>query len=91
MPVPPLPTLHPAMAFDEAARAVLDYLRQRIAPDITAVPAYAEAPGAQEIGLVAYAGMPITEADGGLFGVLCGLSTGPVVKRGRRQDRTSAA
>jgi diguanylate cyclase len=49
-----------------------------VAPDVQSVPAYAAAPATGEFGIKAYAGMPITEADGGTFGVLCGLSTSPI-------------
>lgn len=45
----------------------------RIAPDVSAVPAYAASRAAQALGVHGYAGMPITEGDGSLFGVLCGV------------------
>jgi diguanylate cyclase (GGDEF)-like protein len=48
-----------------------------VAPSLAEVPAYAEQPVTQALGLTAYAGMPITEADGSVFGVLCGLSAAP--------------
>lgn len=45
----------------------------RIAPDTTAVPAYAAAPIGREIRIGAYIGVPLTNTDGSLFGTLCGI------------------
>ncbi len=45
----------------------------RIAPDAMAVPEYASAGVAQQIDIGAYVGIPIVQADGELFGTLCGL------------------
>lgn len=45
----------------------------RIAPDAQAVPAYRNAPIAQQIPIQAYVGVPLTQADGSLFGTLCGI------------------
>jgi diguanylate cyclase len=45
----------------------------RIAPDSTLVPAYAAAPIARQIRIGAYVGVPLTKADGSLFGTLCAI------------------
>jgi diguanylate cyclase len=47
-----------------------------VAPDIRIVPAYAEAPVASRLPIKAYVGMPITFADGSLFGALCAIDPG---------------
>ncbi len=49
----------------------------RIAPDAMAVPEYAAAGVATQIDIGAYVGIPITRADGELFGTLCGLDKAP--------------
>jgi len=49
----------------------------RLAPDAAAVPLYARAPINQAVKIGAYAGAPIAEADGTLFGVICGLDRVP--------------
>lgn len=45
----------------------------RIAPDSAAVPAYAAAPIGRQLPISAYIGVPLTKADGGLFGTLCAI------------------
>ncbi len=45
----------------------------RIAPDAAAVPLYAAATVNQSVEIGAYAGAPIVEPDGTLFGAICGL------------------
>ncbi|MBW0113856.1 bifunctional diguanylate cyclase/phosphodiesterase [Pseudonocardia abyssalis] len=45
----------------------------RIAPDAMAVPQYAETAAAAGMRIGAYAGVPILDADGSLFGTLCGF------------------
>jgi diguanylate cyclase len=45
----------------------------RVAPDTTAVPAYAAAPIGREMRIGAYIGVPLTNSDGSLFGTLCGV------------------
>lgn len=45
----------------------------RIAPDTTAVPAYAAAPVGRDMPIGAYIGVPLTNPDGTLFGTLCGI------------------
>ncbi|QDF98057.1 histidine kinase [Azoarcus sp. DD4] len=45
----------------------------RIAPDSDAVPAYAAAPIGQQLPIKAYIGVPLTHADGSLFGTLCAI------------------
>ena len=46
----------------------------RVAPRIADVPAYAQAPIAQQLKVAAYVGVPLVDAQGRLFGTLCGLS-----------------
>ncbi len=45
----------------------------RIAPDSEAVPAYAAAPVGRHVPIKAYIGVPLTHADGRLFGTLCAI------------------
>lgn len=45
----------------------------RVAPDSEAVPAYAAAPVGGQIQIGAYIGVPLTHADGRLFGTLCAI------------------
>ncbi len=45
----------------------------RIAPDSDAVPAYASAPIGRQVPIKAYIGVPLTAADGALFGTLCAI------------------
>jgi len=45
----------------------------RIAPDTSAVAAYVTAPVGREMPIGAYIGVPLTNADGTLFGTLCGI------------------
>lgn len=49
----------------------------RLAPDAAAIPLYANAAVNQAVKIGAYAGAPIAEADGTLFGVICGLDRVP--------------
>lgn len=124
-----LPAMTPSMTFDQAAQAVLDYLRTsvpmgfwsvtrvengrqtylyldednsyglhkggshpweasycihmvagrapHVAPEAQSVPLYRDAPVSKAIEIGAYAGMPITEPDGTLFGAICGLDPEP--------------
>lgn len=48
-----------------------------VAPDTSHVPLYRDARVQQELTINAYAGVPIREPDGSLFGVLCGLDRAP--------------
>jgi diguanylate cyclase len=48
-----------------------------IAPRITEVPAYANAPLAGQVGIGAYIGLPLIRADGTLFGTLCAFDPEP--------------
>ncbi|WP_337060401.1 GAF domain-containing protein [Kineococcus sp. G2] len=52
-----------------------------IAPDVAAVPQYANAPVRQQAPIGAYVGVPLHDADGGLFGTLCGLDPLPQDRR----------
>jgi diguanylate cyclase (GGDEF)-like protein len=45
----------------------------RVAPDSEAVPAYAAAPVGRQVPIKAYIGVPLTHADGRLFGTLCAI------------------
>lgn len=45
----------------------------RIAPRSDAVPAYAAAPIGRQVQIKAYVGLPLTRADGSLFGTLCAI------------------
>lgn len=45
----------------------------RIAPDSDCVPAYAAAPIGRQVPIKAYIGVPLTSADGTLFGTLCAI------------------
>ena len=45
----------------------------RVAPDSEAVPAYATAPVGRQVPIKAYIGVPLTHADGRLFGTLCAI------------------
>lgn len=45
----------------------------RVAPDSEAVPAYAAAPIGRQVPIKAYIGVPLTHADGRLFGTLCAI------------------
>lgn len=52
-------------------------LGPRIAPDTSVVPAYAAAPVARRLPIQAYVGVPLTNADGTLFGTLCAIDSRP--------------
>lgn len=45
----------------------------RIAPRSDTIPAYAAAPISQQVDIKAYVGLPLTRADGSLFGTLCAI------------------
>lgn len=49
----------------------------RIAPDSARVPIYAAAPIGRQVPIRAYVGVPITFADGSLFGTLCAIDPSP--------------
>lgn len=53
----------------------------RIAPDSDSVPAYAAAPIGRQVNIGAYVGVPLTDADGGLFGTLCAIDPSPQSKQ----------
>jgi len=50
----------------------------RVAPRTADVPAYAELPLAGELPVGAYVGVPLVDAQGKLFGTLCGISPRPM-------------
>lgn len=60
---------------DTICERMVDGLGPNIANDVSAVPAYKDAPMGQVMPIGAYIGVPITLADGTLFGTLCGLDT----------------
>jgi diguanylate cyclase len=49
----------------------------RVAPDCKVVSAYADAPIATQLPIRAYVGVPLSRADGTLFGTLCGVHSEP--------------
>jgi diguanylate cyclase len=49
----------------------------RIAPRSEAVPTYATAPIGQQVRIGAYVGVPLSRADGSLFGTLCAIHPAP--------------
>jgi len=49
----------------------------RIAPNSEVVPAYAAAPMCRQVPIKAYIGVPLTHADGRLFGTLCAIDPQP--------------
>lgn len=59
---------------DSFCQYVVDGSGPRIAPDAMAVPEFASAGVAQVMEIGAYVGMPIRDADGTIFGTICGLS-----------------
>jgi diguanylate cyclase (GGDEF)-like protein len=48
-----------------------------IAPDVNAVPVYANAPIKRKMDIGAYVGIPLRRTDGSLFGTLCGIDPSP--------------
>ncbi len=52
----------------------------RVAPDANLVPAYAAAPIGRQLPIGAYIGVPLSDADGGLFGTLCAIDPSPQPK-----------
>ncbi|HEY9023045.1 MAG TPA: diguanylate cyclase [Burkholderiaceae bacterium] len=50
----------------------------RIAPRAAEVASYADAPIARQLDIAAYVGVPLFDAEGRLFGTLCGLSRKPM-------------
>jgi diguanylate cyclase len=50
----------------------------RIAPRVADVPAYADVPLARSLPIGAYVGVPLFNAEGELFGTLCGLNPEPM-------------
>lgn len=53
----------------------------RISPDSDLVPAYAAAPIGRQVAIGAYVGVPLSDADGSLFGTLCAIDPNPQPKR----------
>lgn len=58
---------------DSFCREMVDDHGPRIAPDARAIPAYRDAAIGQRAPIQAYVGVPLTQADGSLFGTLCGI------------------
>ena len=50
----------------------------RVAPRVDEVPAYAALPFARQLPIGAYVGVPLCDAEGQLFGTLCGLNPRPM-------------
>jgi diguanylate cyclase (GGDEF)-like protein len=50
----------------------------RVAPRVHDVPAYAGLPFARQLPIGAYVGVPLCDAEGHLFGTLCGLNPNPM-------------
>jgi diguanylate cyclase (GGDEF)-like protein len=50
----------------------------RVAPRAVDVPAYAELPFTRQLPIGAYVGVPLVDAEGQLFGTLCGLNPQPM-------------
>ena len=50
----------------------------RVAPRAVDVPAYADLPFTQQLPIGAYVGVPLVDAEGKLFGTLCGLNPQPM-------------
>ncbi|MCC5950401.1 MAG: sensor domain-containing diguanylate cyclase [Nitriliruptoraceae bacterium] len=53
----------------------------RVAPDVRRVPTYVMAEAALPLSIGAYVGIPVQDADGSLFGTICGLDPGQVDDR----------
>ncbi|MEZ0494446.1 hypothetical protein AB2L28_19585 [Kineococcus sp. TBRC 1896] len=58
-------------------RRMVNGLGPAVVPVLAAVPNYARAPYATALGMTAYAGLPLRDADGRLLGVLAGWSSRP--------------
>lgn len=58
---------------DSFCHAMVRGQAPRVAPDAQAIAAYRDAPIAQQVPIQAYVGVPLTLADGSLFGTLCGI------------------
>jgi len=50
----------------------------RVAPSTADIPAYAALPFTQQLPIGAYVGVPLVDAEGQLFGTLCGISPRPM-------------
>ncbi|MEO5687934.1 MAG: sensor domain-containing diguanylate cyclase [Burkholderiaceae bacterium] len=50
----------------------------RVAPSTADIPAYASLPITEQLPIGAYVGVPLVDADGQLFGTLCGLNPQPM-------------
>ena len=58
----------------------------RVAPDSDQVPAYAAAPIRDQLPIKAYIGMPLSNADGSLFGTLCAIDPAPQPEHLKQQE-----
>ena len=58
---------------DSLCSAMVEGKGPRVAPDSDLVPAYASARVRQRVPIKAYIGVPLTNADGSLFGTLCAI------------------
>jgi len=56
-----------------------------VAPQVSSVPAYVEAPIGREVSIGAYVGIPLVLRDGSLFGTLCAIDPDPQSEKVREE------
>ena len=62
---------------DSFCSRMVEGLGPHIAPHAQLIPAYAQAPIGQQLPIGAYIGVPLSNADGSLFGTLCAIDPNP--------------
>ena len=62
---------------DSICKQMVDGRGPRVAPQVADIAAYAATPIARRLTIGAYVGMPLTRADGSLFGTLCAVHPEP--------------
>lgn len=62
---------------DSFCSRMVEGLGPHIAPQAQLIPAYAQAPISQQLQIGAYIGVPLSNADGSLFGTLCAIDPHP--------------
>ncbi len=62
---------------DSLCSRMIQGLGPSVAPEVGLIPAYTSAPLSQQINIGAYIGVPLTTADGRLFGTLCAVDPRP--------------